>query len=401
MIFVRVLLVIVVLLGLNGCWDRRELNEISFVTGMAIEKGEDQQYYLSVEAINAAELNAQTAEGKTPTITYTMEGNTIAELTDKMHVSITRDLEFSHTRAIIMDEELAREGIAPFLQFLERNSEIRNDIHLLIAKGVKARDIISTTYPVQKAPSLKLDVQIQSMIDEWGGYQDDHLTDFSTHIISKGRQPVSAVVSIEGNPEKGKTMENNNKTELDSLVVLNGLAIFNQDKLIGFLSVEETRNYVWTQNLSNTSISAPCSNDKFFTMRVNNSQTEVEVDYKNDKPFITVELVIEGDILTSQCKENEDKLKQIKEFEGIMKDQVEKQVKGVITHVQEEYSLDIFGFGEDMNRQHYQQFKKVEDQWDEEFAKAVIEVDAKVFIRREGIRSKTILDEMEEYNGEE
>ena len=53
-------------LFLTGCWDQRELSTITIVTGMAIDKGKNGKYKLTVEGINATELYDQTATGNSP-----------------------------------------------------------------------------------------------------------------------------------------------------------------------------------------------------------------------------------------------------------------------------------------------------------------------------------------------
>ena len=62
------------ILLLTGCWDQRELSNIALVTGMAIDKGENGKYKLTVEAINATELNGKTAAGNSPTVVYSSRG---------------------------------------------------------------------------------------------------------------------------------------------------------------------------------------------------------------------------------------------------------------------------------------------------------------------------------------
>ncbi len=383
------------LLGASGCWDRKELNEVSFVTGMALEKGEKHQYSLTVEVVNAEEFGGETTQGNTGTITYTMEGDLIAELNDKMNVGLARDLNFSHTRVIVIDETLANEGIGPFLQFLERSAEFRNDFHLVISRGVNASEIISTTYPIHRIPSIKMDEQFQTMEKEWGGYPDVRLTDFTSTITSDGRHPVAATVTIQGSPEKGDDVNNNKQADLDAIVALNGLSVFKDDKLIGYLDVEQARDYLWTQDLKKTILTATTPDGNFFAVRFFNSHTNIQTSYENNRPHITIELVLEGDIIATQSKVPIDKLTRFKELEEEAQKEVEQKIKGTITHVQKEYGVDIFGFGETMYRQHYQKFKSIKDYWDEEFKKAEINVNAKVILRRDGIRTRSFLEEME------
>ena len=97
------------ILLLTGCWDQRELSDISVVTGMAIDKGEKGRYKLTVEAINATELNAKTAGGNSPTVVYSLEGDTIEELSQKMNIGLSRNLLYSHMRVFVISKDIARE----------------------------------------------------------------------------------------------------------------------------------------------------------------------------------------------------------------------------------------------------------------------------------------------------
>ena len=55
------------------------------------------------------------------------------------------------------------------------------------------------------------------------------------------------------------------KAHPDALVVIDSMALFSKDKLEGFLSVEDTRNYLWTQNkLKRTTLTVPCDNELCF-----------------------------------------------------------------------------------------------------------------------------------------
>jgi spore germination protein KC len=147
--------------------------------------------------------------------------------------------------------------------------------------------------------------------------------------------------------------------------------------------------------LKKTTFTAKTPDGNLFAVRFFNSHTNIQTSYENNRPQITIELVLEGDLIATQSKVPIDKLTRFKELEEEAQKNVEQKIKGTITHVQEEYGVDIFGFGETMYRQHYQQFKSIKDYWDEEFKKAEINVNAKVLLRRDGIRTRSFLEEME------
>jgi spore germination protein KC len=174
------------------------------------------------------------------------------------------------------------------------------------------------------------------------------------------------------------------------------MALFQEDKLVGFLSVEDTRNYLLTQDeIENTEISVPCEENQFASVRITDAKTRVKGRIKNGKPIIQVDIVMEGSIFGSTCKGHMDDPKTYMKLDKLTNQYMKEKILKMIQTVQDDYGVDIFGFGEVVYRQDYKQFKKVEDHWDEAFKEAEIEVSVKTMIRRAGIRTKGVFDRME------
>ena len=164
----KLLGLIVITVLLTGCWDQRELADISIVTGMAVDKGKNEKYKLTIEAINATELNAKTASGNSPSIVYSLEGNTVAELAYKMNIGVSKSLIYSHMRVFVMSKDIASSGMMAFLDSFERSRDLRDDFDIVVAKEGKAADILQVFYVVQKSPSLKMIVAVGTWIPGMG-----------------------------------------------------------------------------------------------------------------------------------------------------------------------------------------------------------------------------------------
>jgi spore germination protein KC len=392
------------LIMLTGCWDRLELNDVSIITGIAIEKGEKAPYKLTVSSINSTEFSKTGAQGNTPSTTFSLEGNSVSELAYKMNVGLTRKQIYSHTRIMVIDEEIAREGMLEFLDFIERSGEFRNDFNLLVAKGVKASEILKIAYPLQKDPSLKIHNQIQALLDNWGGDPNVRLTDFITSLVKEGKQPVAGLITIKGDPKKGETIENNKKLSLDTIVTMDGMAVFKFDKLVGMLSLEETRAYLWTQKLKNTNLSVPCGGDeenrKYNDIRIISTTAKKETTYKEGKAKMRVKVIAESEIVGTQCTDSLSDPKTFDKYEKQVEKFVENEISRTIKKVQEEYKADIFGFGEVLNRSNHKTFKKIKANWDHVFSEGESDVHATIFIRRSGVRNDSYLKDLEKLKKE-
>lgn len=394
--YVSLLLVLV----LSGCWDNIELNDISIVTGIAVEKGENKKYRLTISAVNSSEFAKTGAMGNTASTTYHLEGDSISELSVKMNVGLARRVIYSHTRILVIDKAVAEEGIMGFLDYLERSGEFRNDFNILISDGVKASDILKITYPIQRDPSLKIHSQLDAFLEDWGGDPNVRLSDFIMAITSKGNNPVSSVVTIKGKPEKGKSVDNNKKDQLDAIVIVKGLAIFNLDRLVGILPIEDTRNYLWTQDLKQTSVTVACGKDEdghslYNDIQIVMSSTNLSAAYNKGAVKLNVDISGEAKLTGTHCADELTSTKTYHKYQKQLNKFIETAIKDTIKTIQEDYKVDVFGFGEYVNRKQHKDFLKIANEWDQYFAEGKITVRSNVFLRRTGVRTDSFITDVE------
>jgi spore germination protein KC len=379
---------------LSGCWDHRELSEITVVVGMAVDKGDNGKYTLTIEGINAKELSDKTSSGFATSIFYALEGDTLAELSQKMNVGISKNLIYSHMKVLVISEEVLRDGLIDFLDFLERNREIRDDFNLVTTRNVKAADILGVTYLVQKSSSLKLHMQLNSLVESWGGDPNIRLNDFIQAYTSAGRRGVMAALTIQGDPEKGESVENMKKVKPDALVVVDSLAIFKHDKLRAFLPLEDSRNYLWIINkLDKTVLTVECNKDKSLGVRIFNNKTKSKVSLIKGRAVINLRVNGEGYLDSTQCKEDLTQINTFVKYGKLTEKEIKKNLEATIKKLQQEYKADIFGFGEMLYRQDYKNFKRIEKNWDEYFEDAIVNVDVNVKLRRSGVKTKSLFSE--------
>lgn len=366
-----------------------EINEISVVAGMALDKGEEAKYKLSLEFVNAVELGPKPTGAASPSIVYSMEGDELSELVKKFNTFYTRRLILSHMQVIVISEELAEEGLEGVLDFLVREREIRDDFNIVIAKGSEAKEILSVNYVLQKSSSLKLNAQLATLQKEYGGDPAVRLQEFSDAVRSNGKEAIVEVVEIEGDPEKGKEVTNMQSMIPDARVIVTGAGIFLGGNLVGHFSISDVRNFSIIMNrIRGTNYSIPCSETGVLGIRVTQAETDIKITYPEDRPVIAVETGIEAFLNSSTCDDDLSKISTYQNFEKKINEHIEKEIFQTIQKAQEVES-DVFGFGEKMFIQRHQQYKKIEDKWPKQFAKADIKVRVKTQLRRAGLEQKT------------
>ncbi|NLZ84169.1 MAG: Ger(x)C family spore germination protein, partial [Acholeplasmataceae bacterium] len=113
------LIVFIISIGLtmSGCWDYQEINNVTNVAGIALDKGEEKKFKLTFETIvfkPSADFNISVKLVET-------EGDTIFEGIRNAVAVAGKRLYIGHCKAIIFSEEIAKEGIKEHLDFFVRD----------------------------------------------------------------------------------------------------------------------------------------------------------------------------------------------------------------------------------------------------------------------------------------
>lgn len=384
----KCLFLMLLIVLLSGCWDRKELSRVSIVTGMAVDKGEHGKYKLTIETTEAREVNYQTATGLAPSFVYSLEGNSIAELAHKFNVASATIPIYSHMRLLAISEKVAEDGMLEFMDFVDRNREMRDDFSIVIVRGKSAGDTLKVNNMYKKSASLKLFTQLMTAEKDWGGTPDIKLNDFVRIYNSKGQSPVLTAVKLIGDPKKGGNVENLKTEEPESKVNVNSMAIIKTGKLVGYATLYEVRDMLFVQNkIKSTAITSSCKDGKF-EYRVTRSITKITAKVINEIPNFFIKIKTEGNLDGSECFQD---YKSPNTFEGLedsVNRKMEKDIKKFIEKTKEEFNTDIFGFGEILRDQVYKEFKKYGNNWDEGYAKSKIHISFDSEIKRNGLRKE-------------
>ena len=386
----KIILLICITSLLTGCWDRRELAKTSIVTGMAVDKGESFKYKLTIETTEAREMNIKTATGLAPSNVASLEGNTIAELVSKFNIVNATIPIYSHMRLLVVSEELAKNGMLEFMDFFDRNRQIRDDFSIVIAKaeGGSAGDVLKVNNMYKKSASLKLFTQLTTMQKDWGGAPDVKLNDYTRIYTSGGQAPVVPAVKVVGDPKKGGNVENMKSNVPESEVDVSSLAVLKKGKLAGYASLYEVRDMLFVQGkIKTTTLNATCEDGKNkFGYRITQSKTKVTAKEINGIPNFYIKIKTEGTLEETDCLKKLEEPNVYENFEKSINHKMEDEIRGFVKKTKEEFNADVFGLGDLLREQDYQHFKKYKDTWDDGYANSEIHVSFNSEIKRSGLR---------------
>ncbi|WP_054026076.1 Ger(x)C family spore germination protein [Bacillus sp. FJAT-28004] len=378
-------------LGLAGCWDSSELNKTSLLTGIALEPGEHAKLRLTVETMMAK--RPEESKDTTPSIVQSLEGNSLTDLLERFNESLDRSLLISHIGVIIIDERLARQGIQQLLDPLQRTRFIREDVLVLISQGVHASQIFKVLYPRNIQASSKIVSQLKSYRNSRGGVPQSRLYDASEAFLAEGRELILGSISLKGSSKDADKLESIKMVTPKSSIVISGAGIFSEDKLKGFISVDDSRMLMIVNNqVRETTISIPY-HEYNAAIRLRHMHSDYQAVMDKGKVKIQVNLKADGIVASIDDSIDITKVSGYEKLEKLGSDYLEQQITETIRNIQKKFGMDVFGFGEQMFRSHYSQFAPLAGRWNEVFASAPVTVKVKIRILRSELKTNHISNE--------
>ena len=178
---------------------------------------------------------------------------------------------------------------------------------------------------------------------------------------------------------------------------MDGIAVFKEDKLVGWLTDEEGIAYnIITNQVKNTLGTLSCPEGGKVNIHVDKLTSKLKSTIDDGKPKIKIDIQISGNIGEIDCEIDITKEETVKMLEKIYEEQVEKNVNETIQVVQDDFQSDIFGFGAAIHQRNPKEWKKIQSQWDTEFSEIKTTVKAKVNIRHFGTVNNPIQENIKD-----
>jgi spore germination protein KC len=392
---------ILVLFTMTGCWDSLEIEQRAVVLGISIDKAEPdaEEEEEEVSHLKGAfptpeqdmiRLAAQIAVpgriplgpaaggggDKDPVWMVSVVGHTIEDAMNNLQQEVADKVFLGHLRIIVLSEDIAREGVERFNDYLRRNPEIRRSAWMVVAKE-RAVEYMKIAPQLEQVPTLYLAAMVENAVG-LGKFPDDFIGLFWARLSSKGQDAFLPYLVI-------KAEEN---------IQLNGIAYFKGDQMVGVTSPMEIGFFMAVTGVEQGGYSAFVKipdTEETVLVRAQHRHTRIKTRIKDGKPHVTVHIHYESEIDEKNSAEiNLNDSSMITAIEKEASKGVIESVEKFITKTQEEPS-DIFGFGEYIRAKHpsfWNSKIKSKENWREWYKDLVIDVQCTSDIRRVGMKAK-------------
>ena len=341
----KIILLIICLFFLNGCYDYVEIDDLVIISGILIDY-KDNQFQITSQVLEN--------ESESKVKVYTNKCNMIDECISEISKLSNKDIFISHLKVLIITENVIKNNVN-YYDFFLRNSKSKMNFDVYYVEN-KYKDELLNIYKDGKGSSLYL----------------KDLIKFNNKIFSSS-SPLPFLELMYKKMEYGITpiypniVINNNNNEKS--LYLQDLVVFNDNYKKILLNDQEGIYYNIVSNKCNkTNLLFDCDKDKY-SLTINNAKTKYK--WKNNTLYLNIKLSTK--LNNYNCKYDLNKSDSIKKLTTISNNQIKKNILNLINKSKNN-NVDFFGFGNYIYKHDKRYFDFKNKNWNNEVKKLNIKV---------------------------
>ena len=380
----RVWVVLVLTLSVlsTGCWDRVETNDLAIVGMAGMDRLENGQLLLSVAIVVPSRFGVPSggtggggggggeAQARL-VVTLSASGVDVAEAVSRLQMQVPRQLFWGQMRVLVLGEEFARSGVRASMDFWLRHRQPRLTTHVVVVPG-QARAFLERVWPTLRSNPAEA---IREVIRSHYGVES-MLRDFLEALASDSQDPVAPrfeLVAVEGKDGARREAQ------------MTGTALFRDDKLVGWLDMQQTRGLTWlrgeTQRGTVTDVIQGRGAVSFVLVR---SRSRLTARLEGDKVTAALNLLTEDDVEDNGAGLDLSKPEEIAKLEPRLAKRLEDRIRSSFQTITRQYGVDPMGLGEALHRADPRAWAQVRGQWHKLLPEAGLEVVVGAHVRRTG-----------------
>lgn len=391
-----VISVIALSILLSGCWDLTESEKLGLVTLIGVDSLNNNQVKVLVSEMSQQKQasggqNGKGA-GKAPVKLHEASASTVSEAVQKITASDFRRTYFAHANAIILSEELvSSRGITPFIDFFERNPEIRHSTWLLIAMKGQFDKIFSTgtniepgTDPGKIIKEIIENKPINSFITA------NTLGDFLNLFWETGSEPYTSGISlIEINTGKRNQGEGTSENESNNYdLYIENTAVFKKEKLAGWMGNKESMGLLWAKGHIKGGTIPVNFDDKKISLSIVRMSSDIKPVIADGKMQINIRVKVITNIGESQANLDYGTKEVIEKIQNLQAEEIKKQILAAFDK-SKRLDSDVFGFGNYFYGKYPKYWNQIEASGYDYYRNIEVNIDVNSTVNQMGLVRKT------------
>ncbi len=383
---------------LTSCIGSRELQTLAIVTAIGLDR-EGEEVLITCEIINpttASSLMSSSPTSSTNNIVFAQgKGRTVFEAIRDIPLHFDRKLFFSHSNVLILGEEFAKRGITEFMDIFLRDNEPRENLYMVVAKGVMAYEIMG----VRGELSQSAGNYIYDIIENFkynGKCVEMTMSEYYRYYYDVSNEPVIGVV--EKIEKKVIDEERKKDTPTKYILDISGGAALKRDYLLGYFSEDEIFGYNFITNgikgglitfktpKGLTKGAAIIGKEGEFTsVEIFYAKTKRNIEITEGKILLNIDVKLRAGLGEESKAVDVGNLEVIHILEEASSKEVKRLISATMDKGQKQFKQDNFSIGEIVHQQHPEVWKEISKDWNSIFPEISYKVNVEIDIVKTGI----------------
>lgn len=368
---------IIILFTLTGCYNYVDIDKYFYIIALGLDKAENNLLKVSIQTadVSASSQSGSSSSSQSSSYNiYTVEAETIDSAITILNNYLSKKINLSHCSALVISEEIAREGIREYFTTLSNNTELRHSCELLIS-STTAFDVLDKVANSGEVFSSRLYDYLTTSTNYTAYTVESTFGYFFSDLQNHQRDPIAIYSKVDSD-----TIQNS------------GSAVFRDDVMVGNLTVLDTLSHLMVINELNSciiDIPSPIESNEKIDLEIKlYKNTEIQVDIINNAPFITISVYPEGSIRSSGGSYNYTSNETIEEIEQAANIYISNLLNRYLYKISKDYNSDIVGFAGSFAYKLSTQEDFFKLHWEEIFPDSFFKVNVKTEINSSNLFNK-------------
>ena len=370
----KVILLVGVIFLLTGCYDRHELTDLAIVSAISISKNNN-KYTMTLQVINPRSNQDTSSSNQPKYIIYKNSSYSIYEALGNIKKEVSKRLYFEQMQTLIIDSSVAKDNIGDVLEFFINSNDFRNEFYVFISNKDDFLELLTS----------KLNLVNQNIWEDLENNQDYlgsvKLISFNELVsiyLNKNIELSLPVINTSSILSKMNNKSNWDLSNSNSIIEINNIAVFKNNKLIGYLKQDDINclNFIFN-NIKNIVIRNNYKDNGYIISKINDGNVKIKA--KVDLKKINIDVNGNVSIVELNCNDC------LNNFEKDLNDNIRALITDNIKSINTKYNSDIFGFKDLLYKTNPMKFKRVRNEIDNNLNNLKIVVNSKVVLDKNNI----------------
>lgn len=388
------------MLLLTGCWSQREIDDLSLVAGIALDKAHETKVETALNKNGATrkkenlisityQIFTSSSGGgqgkggggsseKKRYENFTETGDLLLESTREISLRTDRPIFAQHFKTLVIGDELLR--TTPFWNFMDlmyRESEFRPSALVFVSRGL-GRETFELK-GTKEIPAFRILKMVDNQYKSTRILPSVTLAKLLTYLQSKSSFLLQAIIKGGGeikfagagiiHGQSGKLVGFLDEDELSSVTLITGKV---RGGVVKYTDEETGQKNLYEILSYKSDIVPRVEGDNIsFEVRIESRGRLSESWVMNEKSFNDRFLKRQGQYVAKQ---------------------VERDIRQTLQKMQKQYKADVFGFSKELRIHEPKTWDKVKSQWDQKFSQAEVRLHVKTIVTEYGASGSKVIE---------